>query len=62
MSKEKKVLYQKVFINDWLDDSLFKDWLRKHEENTKETFIFCPKTIMLSSAKVRQSKCKIKQR
>ena len=24
MSKEKKVLHQKVFINDWLDDPLLK--------------------------------------
>ena len=50
MTKEKKVFHQKVFINDWLDDPFFKDWLRKHEENTKTKYIVCAKTNMLASA------------
>ena len=45
MSKEKKNLHQKVFISDWLDDPLFKDCLRMHEENTKAKCIVCAKTI-----------------
>ena len=43
-------MHQKIFINDWLDDPLFKDWLRKHEENTEARCIVCAKTIMLSLA------------
>ena len=49
MSKKKKVLHQKVFINDCLDDPLFKNRLRKHEKNTKVNCMVCAKTIMLFS-------------
>ena len=45
MSKEKHVLHQEFFINNWLDDPLFKDWLRNHEENTKSKCIVCAKAI-----------------
>ena len=55
VSKEKKVLYQKVFINDWLDDSFSKDWLRKHEKNTKEKFIVCQDNYaVFSKGKAKQ--------
>ena len=45
MNTEKHVLHQEFFINDWLDDPLFEDWLRNHEENTKAKCIVCAKAI-----------------
>ena len=50
-NKEKKVKKQRYFIEDWLSDDNFKDWLRKDwEDNTKARCILCNKSIELSSS------------
>ena len=50
-NKEKKVKKQRYFIEDWLSDDNFKDWLRKdRKDNTKARCILCSKSIELSSS------------
>ena len=50
-NKEKKVKKQRYFIEDWLSDDNFKDWLRKdRKDNTKARCILCNKSIELSSS------------
>ena len=46
MSNPKK---QKYFVDSWLDDPEFKDWLVKDKQNTKAPCSVCHKVIELSS-------------
>ena len=52
--EKKKVVkdnYQRQFIDSWLNDELFKDWLRKNLGDTKiAKCVVCHKTIELSSS------------
>ena len=50
MSNPKK---QKYFVDDWLDDPQFKDWLVKDKQNTRARYSVCHKVIkLLSSGKL----------
>ena len=50
-NKEKKMKKQRYFIEDWLSDDNFKDWLRKdRKDNTKARCILYNKSIELSSS------------
>ena len=52
-SKENKtkVKKQKYFIDDWLQDEAFSNWLVKDKNgNTKASYSVCHKTIELSSS------------
>ena len=46
----KTVKQQKFFVESWLDDPIFKDWLVKDKENTKARCRVCHKVIELSSS------------
>lgn len=41
---------QKYFIDDWLQDDLFKVWLAKDKDNTKARCKICHKTLELSTS------------
>ena len=47
MSNPKK---QKYFVDSWLDDPQFKDWLMKDKQNTRTRCSVCHKVIELSSS------------
>ena len=47
MSNSKK---QKYFVDSWLDDPQFKDWLIKDKQNTRARCSVCHKVIELSSS------------
>ena len=50
-NKKKKVKKQRYFIDDWLSEDSFKDWLRKDKsDNTKGRCAICQKSIELSSS------------
>ena len=40
-----KVKHQKFFVEGWLDDPAFKDWLVKDQERTKARCRICHKVI-----------------
>ena len=49
--KKKVVKNKRQFIDSWLNDELFKDWLRKDLGDTKiAKYVVCHKTIELSSS------------
>ena len=51
VEKKKVVKNQRQFIDSWLNDELFKDWLRKDLGDTKiAKCVVCHKTIELSSS------------
>ena len=41
---------QKYFVDSWLDDPQFKDWLVKDKQNTRARYSVCHKVIELSSS------------
>ena len=41
---------QKYFVDSWLDDPQFKDWLVKDKQNTRARCSVCHKVIELSSS------------
>ena len=41
---------QKYFLDSWLDDPQFKDWLVKDKQNTRARYSICHKVIELSSS------------
>ena len=41
---------QKYFVDSWLDDPQFKDWLMKDKQNTRTRCSVCHKVIELSSS------------
>ena len=41
---------QKYFLDSWLDDPQFKDWLVKDKQNTRARYSICHKAIELSSS------------
>ena len=41
---------QKYFVDSWLDDPQFKDWLVKDKQNTRAQCSFCHKVLELSSS------------
>ena len=41
---------QKYFVDSWLDDPQFKDWLVKDKQNTRAQCSVCRKVIELSSS------------
>ena len=51
VEKKKVVKNQRQFIDSWLNDELFKDWLRKDLGDTKiAKCVICHKTVELSSS------------
>ena len=49
--KKSNVTKQRHFLDDWLGDPLFKDWLDKDKnDNTVAWYFVCSKTISLSTA------------
>ena len=51
MSNKNSIKNQKYFVDDWLEDPLFKDWLKKNEKSAKRArCTICHKTFELSSA------------
>lgn len=51
MSNNKKVSKQKYFIESWLEETEFKDWLRKDQKDkTVARCAVCHKTIELSTS------------
>ena len=59
MSIDKKCTKQK-HVNDWLNNPLFTDWLKKGEDSSKALCTICRKTIQLSTAGRSQQRQKAK--
>ena len=51
MSNKSSIKNQNYFVDDWLKDPLFKDWLKKDDKSTKcARRTMCHKTFELPSA------------
>ena len=51
MSNKSCIKNQNYFVDDWLKDPLFKDWLKKDDKSTKRArCTICHKTFELPSA------------